>query len=75
MPDAGDCGGGELCFPKRGFKGTTTSASKAVCRLEPGEIEEVLDELAGRITITQVRNPIGYCAAEPTRARRMSFPK
>jgi Helix-turn-helix domain len=68
-----DRGGGDLCFPK-----TVTRAQRQALRvhlagLSSEDAQHVLDELAGRMQITAVKNPIRYCAALVGRLSRGIF--
>jgi hypothetical protein len=67
------CGGGDLCFPKA----LSTTQRRAIERqlngLEACDAQQVLDELAGRMASTTVRNPVGYCAALVASLKRGTF--
>jgi hypothetical protein len=60
---AGARGGGDLCFPKSVSKAQRDALQARLSKLSREQAQLVLDELAGRMNTTQVRNPIGYCAA------------
>jgi hypothetical protein len=66
-------GGGEFFFPK----GLTLSQRHALqdrlAKLTPAEAQQVLDELAGRMAVTPVKNPIRYCAVLASRMKRGAF--
>ena len=67
------CGGGDLCFPKA----LSTAQRRAIARqfegLKACDAQQVLDELAGRMASTTVRNPVGYCAALVASLKRGTF--
>ncbi len=56
-------GGGDLCFPKSVSKAHRDALRARLSKLSRERAQLVLDELAGRMSTTQVRNPIGYCVA------------
>jgi hypothetical protein len=66
-------GGGEFFFPR----GLTDSHRHALrdrlAKLTSAEAQQVLDELAGRMTVTPVKNPIRYCAVLASRMKRGAF--
>src|SRR5208283_1746483 len=65
--------GGEFFFPK----GLTPSQHHALqdrlAKLTSAEAQQVLDELAGRMGVTPVKNPIRYCAVLASRMKRGAF--
>lgn len=68
-----ECGAGELCFPKGITPNQRHAIQRHVHELSFEEAQQVLDELAGRMTATQVANPIRYCAALVGRLKRGEF--
>lgn len=66
-------GGGEFCFPKAVSEAQCRELEKRVAGLSREVAQQVLDELAGRMAMEQVRNPIRYCAALVASARRGEF--
>jgi hypothetical protein len=56
-------GGGDLCFPTTVSNAQRQALQARLGKLSRDQAQLVLDELAGRMNTTQVRNPIGYCAA------------
>jgi hypothetical protein len=56
-------GGGELCFPKDLTRGQRNAISHQLNDLTTEVGQQILDELAGRMSATLVANPIRYCAA------------
>ena len=66
-------GSGELCFPKTVSEAQCRELEKRVAGLTREVAQQVLDELAGRMAVEQVRNPIRYCAALVASVRRGEF--
>lgn len=68
-----NAGGGEFFFPR----GLTDSQRHALldrlAKLTSAEAQQVLDELAGRMAVTPVKNPIRYCAVLASRMKRGAF--
>jgi hypothetical protein len=66
-------GGSDLCFPK----GLTQSQRLALCSrlsaLTSMQAQQVLDELAGRMLVTTVRNPLRYCTVLASRVTSATF--
>jgi hypothetical protein len=54
-------GGGELCFPREVTTGQRRALAGHLLRLKIDDAQAILDELAGRMAITNVSNPIRYC--------------
>ena len=69
----GSNGGGDLCFPKTLSKAQRQALRAQLRKLSRESAQLVLDELAGRMNITHVRNPIGYCATLVERTQRGDF--
>jgi hypothetical protein len=44
-----------------------------VAGIDPSQVQQILDELAGRLKVGRVTNPIRYCAALAERTRRGQF--
>ena len=70
---AGDSGGGDLCFPRTVSKAQRQALQARLSKLSRENAQLVLDELAGRMNTTHVRNPIGYCATLVVRIQRGDF--
>ncbi len=51
-----------LCFPKAVLKRKREALATQVGLLSFDNAQDVLDELAGRMKATRVRDPVGYCA-------------
>ena len=66
-------GGGDLCFPKLMSNAQRAALQARLGKLSQEQAQSVLDELAGRMKATHVRNPIGYCAALIERIERGEF--
>ena len=65
--------GGDLCFPKAVTRAQRQALRHHLTRLSSDDAQRVLDELAGRMQITEVSNPIRYCAALVGRLNRGVF--
>ena len=65
--------GGELCYPKAMTKVQMQALRNHLAGLTDQDAQQVLDELAGRMNSTQVRNPIRYCVALVSRLKRGEF--
>jgi hypothetical protein len=76
-PDAGSTdgeqGSGELCFPKAMSDAQKHELDVHLRQLSRQQAQDVLDEIAGRMALTEVRNPIGYGAALVRRAKLGKF--
>jgi hypothetical protein len=68
-----DRGGGDLCFPKAVTQAQRQALRGHLAGLSNEDAQRVLDELAGRMQITAVNNPIRYCAALVGRLSRGVF--
>jgi Helix-turn-helix domain len=66
-------GGGDLCFPKVVTRSQRQALRNHLSGLSNEDAQRVLDELAGRMQITAVNNPIRYCAALVGRLHRGVF--
>ena len=66
-------GGGDLCFPKALTRAQRQALRDHLKALSHEDAQRVLDELAGRMQITEVSNPIRYCAALVSRLNRGVF--
>jgi hypothetical protein len=71
-PDQDRCGG-DLLFPGALSRGQREALGKQLDSLSQETAQQVLDELAGRMNTTPVRNPIRYCAALVSRLLRGEF--
>lgn len=69
----GSGGGGDLFFPKDLTAGQRHVLRERLTVLTPGQAQQILDELAGRVAIAQVKNPIRYCATLIVRMQRGEF--
>ncbi|HEY2864571.1 MAG TPA: helix-turn-helix domain-containing protein [Casimicrobiaceae bacterium] len=66
-------GGGDLCFPKAVTRSQRQALRHHLAGLSNEDAQRVLDELAGRMQLTAVNNPIRYCAALVGRLNRGVF--
>src|SRR6476659_512987 len=65
--------GGDLCFPNVVSKGQEHALKRQLMGLRPIDAQQVLDELAGRMRASQVRDPVRYCAGLVGRLKRGEF--
>jgi hypothetical protein len=65
--------GGDLTFPDDLTDHQRAALRRCVAVLTQERAQEVLDELAGRMTITSVKNPIRYCSTLTERVGRGKF--
>jgi len=72
-PNPGVSGSSDLYFPKTIAEAQRQALRRQLKNLNPNQAQQVLDELAGRMSSTQVRNPIGYCASLVARVQRGEF--
>jgi hypothetical protein len=77
-PDAGSTDGkqgsrGELCFPKAMSDAQKHELAVHLRQLSRQQAQDVIDEIAGRMALTEVSNPIGYGAALVRRAKLGKF--
>ena len=70
---AGSSGGGDLCFPTTVSNAQRQALQARLSTLSLENAQLVLDEVAGRMKTTHVRNPIGYCATLIVRIQRGDF--
>jgi len=70
---AGGRGGGDLCFPGGLTSTQRRGVSDQLAQLDPKIAQQLLDEIAGRMRVAQIRNPIRYCAALVSRWKRGEF--
>jgi hypothetical protein len=68
-----DRGSGELCFPRALSDAQRQALLNRLSGLSKEAAQQLIDELAGRMNSTHVRNPIGYCAALMRRFERGEF--
>jgi hypothetical protein len=66
-------GGGDLFFPKGSNQSLRDALLLRLAALIPEQAQQVLDELAGRMAVTGVKNPVRYCAVLIERMRRGEF--
>jgi hypothetical protein len=65
--------GSDLCFPKALSTAQRQALAQQLIGLSAGSAQQVLDELAGRMEATGVRNAVGYCARLVERLKRGEF--
>ena len=65
--------GGNLCFPNVVTKAQEHALEGRLLGLSPINAQQVLDELAGRMKTSQVRDPVRYCAGLVERLKRGEF--
>jgi hypothetical protein len=63
----------DLCFPGSVSQAQQRALARQFDGLSRETAQEVLDELAGRMNATQIRDPVGYGARLVERARRGEF--
>jgi hypothetical protein len=68
-----DGGGGDYFFPKGLNPSWRHALRPRLAVLTPAAAQQVLDELAGRMAVTRVKNPARYCAVLIERMRRGEF--
>ncbi len=68
-----DGGGAGFFFPKGSNRSLRDALIPRLAALTPEQAQQVLDELAGRIAVTGVKNPVRYCAVLIERMRRGEF--
>ena len=74
LPAERDSGGGRaLIFPNSFTQRHKQTLHRCVASLAPENAQQVLDELAGRMAITTVKNPVRYCVALVERMQRGDF--
>jgi hypothetical protein len=66
-------GRSDLCFPKASSLAQRQALAQQLIGLSVGSAQQVLDELAGRMEATGVRNAVGYCARLVERLKRGEF--
>jgi hypothetical protein len=66
-------GSGGLCFPEGLSRTQQEALRKMLAGVQKESAQQVLDELAGRMKATKVRNPIHYCAALVRRLKQGTF--
>ncbi len=65
--------GARLCFPTAISEAEREALEAQMAGLTTDNAQRVLDELAGRMDTTRVRNPVGYCARLVQRLKRGEF--
>jgi hypothetical protein len=65
--------GRALCFPSGVSADEREALTKKLVGLNEDQAQEVLDELAGRMSATRIRNAVGYCARLAQQIRRGAF--
>lgn len=68
-----DDGGGDLFFPNGLTQAQKQALHSRVGLIAPQLAQQALDELAGRMAINLVKNPVRYCAALIERMQRGDF--
>lgn len=66
-------GGCDWDFPEGLSAGQVGALYDVVAGLDPSQVQQILDELAGRLKVGRITNPIRYCAALAERAKRGQF--
>src|ERR1019366_2107328 len=66
-------GGGEFFYPKDLTPKQRQALQERLTVVAPEHAQRILDELAGRMAISQVQNPIRYCATLIERLQRGKF--
>lgn len=67
------CGGGDLCYPKSLTPAQRHALHDRLAVLTQDQVQQILDELSGRVAIAQVKNPLRYCAVLIKRMQRGKF--
>jgi len=62
-----------LCFPKGISRTQQPALARQLTALANDDAQQILDELAGRMNATQVRDPMRYCARLVERFKRGEF--
>jgi hypothetical protein len=65
--------GGGLCFPKALTAAQCQALQETLASVDVDDAQQVLDELAGRMSVTRVNNPIRYGVALVGRLKRGEF--
>ena len=65
--------GGDLIFPRKLDDPQKQALRKGLSALDPVTAQQLLDELAGRMAIVEVKNPLRYCAILFKRLRTGTF--
>jgi hypothetical protein len=66
-------GGGYFFFPKELTHSQQHALQDRLANLPSAEAQQLLDELAGRMAVTPVKNPLRYCAVLASRMKRGTF--
>jgi hypothetical protein len=66
-------GGGDFIFPQGSNPAQCAALRARVTTLSGERAQQILDELAGRMQVSEVKNPIRYCATLVQRAQRGRF--
>jgi len=61
------------CFPEGLSRAQREALGKLLAGLPQENAQQALDELAGRMNTTRVRNPVSYCAALASRLKQGTF--
>ena len=72
-PASVDDGGGDLFFPNGLTQAQKQALQSRVGLITPQLAQQALDELAGRMAINPVKNPVRYCATLIERLQRCDF--
>jgi hypothetical protein len=62
-----------LCFPKAISPTQQQALARQLTALANDDAQQILDELAGRMNASQIRNPVRYCARLVERFKRGEF--
>ena len=65
--------GDDLCFPKGLSPRQQQALRDRLASLATEHAQQVLDELAGRMAVATVKNPIRYCSVLASRLKRAAF--
>jgi hypothetical protein len=65
--------GGDLCLPEGLSLAQRRGINEQLKDVDRTVAQQLIDELAGRMRATEVRNPVGYCVALISRLRRGEF--
>ncbi len=68
-----DADGRDLCFPENLGNAQRRALARLLDGLKPEDAQQVLDELAGRMETTRVRDPVRYCRRLVELFRRGEF--
>jgi hypothetical protein len=73
-PPDGERGGGcRFCFPEGTSSTQREALTQQLAGLADNDAQQILDELAGRMESSHIRDPVRYCAGLVKRFRRSQF--